>query len=267
MPPEQDVPAREDRARRLSPGKLIPLFVLLAAAALAFAFGWHRALSLEALIARRAELDGFVKSNFPAALLAYLAVYIAAVATSLPGAVFLTIAGGVLFGWLVGGIAAAFGATAGATLIFLLARNALHDFVRRRLGARLSALLDGFRADAFSYLLFLRLVPIFPFFLVNIAPALAGVRLPVFVAATAIGILPGTCAFALFGAGIDSVVAGQQDSYQACLAAGRSDCRLRFDLGVVLTPQLIAALCALGVAALIPVAVKHWRRRSSSAAH
>jgi uncharacterized membrane protein YdjX (TVP38/TMEM64 family) len=245
--------------------KAVPLLLLLAVAGLVFAMGWHRALSLDALVARRAQLESFVSNHFAGALFAYVGIYVAAVAMSLPGAVWLTIAGGVLFGWLTGGAAAAVGATIGAPLIFLLTRYALQDFVRNRFGPRLSAFSAGFRENAFSYLLFLRLVPVFPFFLVNIAPAFAAVPVSTFVAATALGILPGTFAFAVFGAGLDSVIAGQQAAYRDCLAAGGTGCRLQFDAGAALTPQLIAALVALGVVALAPVAVKRWRARSAAA--
>ncbi|MBX6426789.1 MAG: TVP38/TMEM64 family protein [Variibacter sp.] len=259
----QEAPLDRIRRRRLRIGRAVPLVLLAAGLVTALATGWHRALSLESLVARRAELDAFVNAHFAAALLAYVGLYIAAVALSVPGAVWLTIAGGVLFGWLVGGLAAALGATVGATVIFVVVRHALHDFVQRRLGPRLAAIVRGFQADAFSYLLFLRLVPVFPFFLVNVAPALAGVRLLTFVAATAIGILPATLAFAVFGAGLDSVLSGQQAAFQACLAAGRDDCRLQFEIAAALTPQLFAALCALGLAALVPVFLKRRRRPSA----
>ena len=96
-------------------------------------------------------------------------------------------------------------------------------------------------------------MPAFPFFLVNLAPALVGVKLATFVAATAIGIIPATFAFAFLGSGLDSVIAAQETVYRACLAAGRTDCRLQFDLGMIVTPQLLAALATLGVIALIPV--------------
>lgn len=253
------------RRRRLP--LAVPLLALLAAAAaLVLIMGWQRLLSLEVLVASRAQLEFFVAAHFLAALAAYVVFYVVLVALSVPGAVWLTIAGGVMFGWLIGGFAAVFGATAGGTLIFLLARDALHDVASRRLGARVAAVAEGFRENAFSYLLFLRLVPLFPFFLVNIAPALVGVRLASFVAATAIGILPGTFAFAIFGAGLDSAVASQQEAYHACLAAGRSDCRLQFDVGAALTPRLLAALVALGIVALVPVAVKRWRTSRARAA-
>src|SRR5262249_57436955 len=94
----------------------------------------------------------------------------------------------------------------------------------------------GSRADAFSYLLFLRLVPIFPFWLVNLVAALVGVRLTSFAAATALGVIPATFVFAFVGAGLSSVIAAQQAAYQFCLAAGRADCPLRFPMDAAPTP-------------------------------
>ena len=141
-------------------------------------------------------------------------------------------------------------------MIFLIARSAFGEYLTRRAGPMAARLAEGFRADAFSYLLFLRLVP-FPFWLVNLAPALFGVRLSTFVAATALGILPATLTFALFGAGLDSVIAAQESHYNACLAAGRADCRLDFDLSQVLTPTLLAgARSASRLLALIPAFVR-----------
>ena len=118
----------------------------------------------------------------------------------------------------------------------------------RRAGPRAGKLAEGFRADAFSYLLFLRLVPAFPFFLVNLVPAFAGVQLAPFVAATALGIIPGALAFAFAGTGLDSVIAAQKAAYRRCLAAGRADCQLDFNAAGILTPQLLGALIALGAA-------------------
>ena len=120
---------------------------------------------------------------------------------------------------------------------------------------------EGFRADAFSYLLFLRLVPIFPFWLVNLVPAVCGVSLATFAAATALGVIPATFAFAFVGAGLESVVVAQEAAYRACVAAGQTDCRLEFHLKTVMTPEIMAALAALGVLALIPVVVKRLRAR------
>jgi uncharacterized membrane protein YdjX (TVP38/TMEM64 family) len=207
-------------------------------------------------------IDGFVAEHRVLAVLAYIGLYIAAVALSLPGAVFLTVAGGFLFGLAAGASAAVIGATIGATIIFLVARTALGEPLLRRAGPRAAQLAQGFRNDAFSYLLFLRLVPAFPFFLVNLVPAFAGVRLLPFVAATALGVIPGALVYAFAGTGLDSVIAAQKESYDACLAAGKSGCTMTFNAADVLTPQLIGALIALGLLALVPVVVKRLRSRS-----
>ena len=219
-------------------------------------------ISLEALVRHRMVIDAFITEHRVLAVLAYIGLYTIAVALSVPGAVFLTVTGGFLFGLAVGASAAVIGATIGATLIFLIARSALGEPLLRRAGPRAAQLARGFRDDAFSYLLFLRLVPAFPFFLVNLVPAFAGVRLAPFVAATALGVIPGALVFALAGTGLDSVIAAQQAANGDCLAAGRNDCHMIFDAKDVLTPQLIGALVALGLLALVPVVVKRLRARS-----
>jgi uncharacterized membrane protein YdjX (TVP38/TMEM64 family) len=109
------------------------------------------------------------------------------------------------------------------------------------------------------------LVPVFPFFLVNLAPAFAGVRLGPFIAGTVLGVIPAAIAFALAGTGLDSVITAQKNSYYHCIAAKGPDCRMAFDPRDVLTPQLIAALVALGLLALMPVFLKYWRARSRTA--
>ncbi len=253
------------RAARMSAGRLVPLAVIVGIGIVIYAMGWHRQLSLETLVRHRAVLDDFVSAHYAAALAAFLAVYIAAVSLSLPGAVFLTISGGVLFGVMIGAAVAVVAATAGATVIFLIARSAFSPYVLRRAGPRLAKIVDGFCADAFSYLLFLRLVPVFPFFLVNLAPALVGVRVATFIGATAIGIIPATLVFASVGAGLDSVIHAQAAMYEACVAAGHSDCRLDFNPAAALTPELIGALVALGLLSLIPIAVKRAFPRKATA--
>ncbi|MGC1820370.1 MAG: VTT domain-containing protein [Pseudolabrys sp.] len=246
-------------ARRILP--LVAIVVLAGAAYIAGGGG----VSLESLVRHRAAIDDFVASHQMLAIFVYVGIYITVVAVSLPGAALLTLTGGFLFGIAVGASAAVISATVGATLIFLVARTALGEPLLRRAGPRATQLARGFREDAFSYLLFLRLVPAFPFFLVNLVPAFARVRLGPFVAATAIGIIPGAIVFALAGAGLDSMIAAQKNSYDQCIAAKGADCRLVFEPADVLTPQLIAALVALGLLALMPVAVKFWRTRSRTA--
>jgi uncharacterized membrane protein YdjX (TVP38/TMEM64 family) len=244
---------------------LLPLVLVIVLAGIAYLAVGEGGISLEALVRHRATIDTFVSGHHLLALLAYIVLYVGAVALSLPGATFLTVAGGFLFGTVIGASAAVIGATLGATLIFLVARTALGEPLLRRAGPRANQLAKEFRDDAFSYLLFLRLVPAFPFFLVNLVPAFAGVGLAPFVTATALGIIPGAIVFALAGTGLDSVITAQQNSYQQCIASGGSGCRIAFDTMDVLTPQLIAALAAVGLLSLMPVVLKHWRARSRAA--
>jgi uncharacterized membrane protein YdjX (TVP38/TMEM64 family) len=239
--------------------RFLPLAVIAVVSVTVITMGWHKQLSLVALVDRRGAIDAFVAEHRIAAFAAFAGIYALAVALSLPGAAFLTICCGMIFGAFAGGLTALVGATAGATVIFLIAKSALGGWLVRRAGRRTESLAAGFCADAFNYLLFLRLVPVFPFWLVNLVPALCGVGLATFVAGTALGIIPGTFAFAFFGAGLDSAIAAQATVYRACFSAGRPDCHLNFDPGAAVTPQLIIGLVALGVLALVPIAVKQFK--------
>src|SRR5262245_23987902 len=241
--------------------RFAPLVAILVVFAFVYAMGWHRHVSLETLVRNRAFLDSFIASHFVAALAIFIGIYITAVALSVPGAVVLTISSGILFGVIIGGLASVIGATIGATIIFLIAKTALGEHLAQRLGPLAAKLAEGFREDAFSYLLFLRLVPAFPFFAVNLVPAIAGIGLAPFVAATALGIIPATFTFAFVGAGLDSAIGAQATAYNACIAAGEVGCRLNFDLRTAITPKLIAALSALALLALVPLVVKRLRSR------
>jgi uncharacterized membrane protein YdjX (TVP38/TMEM64 family) len=239
--------------------RLWPLAALALVSGTVVAMGWHRQLSFEHLARHHEALRELIAAHAVAALAGYVALYVAAVALSLPVGLYLTVIGGALFGGVLGGTAATLGATVGAVCLFLIARSALGEHLVRKAGPLAEKLARGFRDDAFNYLLFLRLVPLFPFWLVNLVPALCGVRLRTFVAATAVGVLPATFAFAFAGAGLDSVITAQSERYRSCLAADGGDCRLEFDLAAALTPQLLTALVMLGVLALVPVLVKRMR--------
>ncbi len=243
--------------------RLLPIVAVGALSIAVVAAGWHRELSFETLARHYNSLRDIVLRHEAGAFAAFVGLYAAAVALSLPVSVYLTIIGGILFGTVVGGAAAVLGASIGAICIFLLARWALNsglgEWLMQRAGPRGRRIAQGFRADAFSYLLFLRLVPIFPFWLVNLVPALCGVGLGTFAAATFIGIMPAAFVFAFVGSGLNSAVVAQSAVYQACLASGDTHCRLTFRAGAVFTPELVAALVALGVLALVPAAVRRWR--------
>ncbi len=247
--------------------RLWPLLLLAAAAAIVLAMGWQSYLSLGELARNRDALGAFIDANLPLALLAFVALYAVTVALSVPGAAVLTLAGGLLFGWLLGGIASVIGATLGAVVVFLIARSALSEVLAARAGPWLDRFREGFKQDAFSYLLFLRLVPIFPFWLVNLAPGLLGVSFATYLITTILGIIPGTFAYSLAGNGLDSIIAAQQSAHQSCLAkmgpGGQESCPYALDPGALLTPELIAGLVALGLVALVPVMVKWFRRRAA----
>jgi uncharacterized membrane protein YdjX (TVP38/TMEM64 family) len=239
----------------------LPLALLLIVALGAVLSGAHRHLSMEQFALHRAVLTSYVESHRIAALAVFAVLYIAAVGLSIPGALVLTVMAGFLFGPLLGGAVSMASATAGATLLFLVARGSLGEAMRQRAGPRLQGLAEGFRRDAFHYLLFLRLVPVAPFWLVNLAPAFLGVRPRVFVAATALGILPATFAFAMLGAGLESAFVAHEMANAACVGEA---CRTGFNAATLLTPGLVTGLVALGVLALLPVAVKHWLRARRS---
>jgi len=223
----------------------LPLLLIILLLALFFLFGLQRYVSLVSLRAHHEWLAREVAAHLPLALLTFVLIYVAVVALSLPGATVLTLAGGWMFGQWLGTGATVVAATAGATLLFLAARTAFGDSLRRRAGPWLRRLQEGFKADAFNYLLFLRLVPLFPFFVVNLVPAVIGVPLRSFVLATAIGIIPATFVYATFGAGLGNLLAGKGE----------------ITLGQVLSPLMLTALAGLALLALLPVLHRYWRRR------
>jgi len=264
--------APEERTKPSPPASAIkrwlPLGVFVGFAGFAYWQGWFDYLTLEQVAKNRGELRTLVADHYLWAVLGFGAIYVAVTALSLPAASLITITGGFLFGWFVAGLIAVAAATAGATIVFLIAKTSFGDALRAKAGPKLTKLAKGFSDDALSYLLFLRLVPAFPFWLVNLAPAFLGVRLSTFVIGTFVGIIPGTFAFAFLGAGFDKIIAEQEMAYQACLKSGdqavRATCSFSINPGALLNTELIMAFVALGVIALIPVALKRWRSRSAA---
>lgn len=244
------------KARQTHSGKggvfrrFAPIAVIVAGLALGYALGWHRYLSLDYLAESREMLAAFVAANYAMSLAGFVVVYALAVAFSFPAASVLTVFGGLLFGWLVAGTAVAFAATAGASALFVAARSAFGDFLKKRVGGLGARLAEGFERDAFGYLLVLRLAPFFPFWVVNIAPALFGVRLRTYVTATFLGILPGCFAYSWLGQGVGSVLAAADE-------AGES-----VSISDLVTPDITIAFGALAVVALIPLGVKAYLRRA-----
>jgi len=226
--------------------RLIPLVVLAVGFALFFAFDLDRYVTFQALNDNRAILTNFVEQQGVLAILAFIVIYAVSTALSLPGGAVLTVTGGFLFGTWFGTLYAVIGATVGAIAVFLIAKTSLGEMLRAKAGPTLRKMEAGFRENALSYLLVLRLIPLFPFFLVNIVPAFLGVPLRTYALATFFGIIPGAFVFASVGSGIGSVF----DQMNA-----------EFDPASVLTPQVITALVGLAVLSLLPVAYKKFKAR------
>jgi uncharacterized membrane protein YdjX (TVP38/TMEM64 family) len=237
----------------------LPLAVIVAVAVLIVAMGWHKYLTWKEIGLNYDALTTFIDGNLGTSLLIFVGVYCAVVAMSLPGAAVLTLTGGLLFGWKIGAPATVLGAGLGAILVYLIARTSLGEALTGRAGSTIAKVREGFQSDAFSYLLFLRLVPVFPFFLVNIAAAAVGVPLGTYALATFIGIIPATLAYSYAGAGLGSVVRAQNELYAQCLARSSDACEYTIETARLVTPELLIGLGLLGLVALVPVLLKRYR--------
>ncbi|MDQ6982617.1 MAG: TVP38/TMEM64 family protein [Mariprofundus sp.] len=226
--------------------RVIPLLVLVLALVIFFAFDLGRFLGFDALAEHKAWLSAWVDAHVILAPLLYILLYIAVVAFSLPGGLMMTLSGGLLFGATVGALYAVIGATIGASALFLIAKTSLGDFLMAKAGGAVKKMQAGFSENALSYMFVLRLVPIFPFFLVNLAPAFLGVSLRVYVIATFFGIMPATFVFALTGSGLGSVLEQGGD----------------ISLTGVMTPEIMAAFAGLALLALIPVVYKRFSAKN-----
>ena len=215
-----------------------PLLAIGLAAALFFASGAHRYLTLAALREHYATLKTFVDTHYFWALALYMLAYVCVAALSLPGATVMSLLGGFLFGSAIGTVAVVLSASIGASIIFIAARTAFRDFFAARAGGFLKKMETGFNSNAFSYLLLLRLVPLFPFFIVNIVPAFTAIRLRTYFLATLIGIIPGAFAFASAGAGLGAILERGEEIKLT---------------GLLVQPEILTPIFALSILAIIPI--------------
>jgi uncharacterized membrane protein YdjX (TVP38/TMEM64 family) len=222
-------------------GKMLIGCILLAGIATFFYFDLGHYLSLESLKENRDTLLAYTASHYEIAAAVFILAYILQTAFSLPGGAILTLTGGFLFGSLMGTLFVNVGATAGATLAFLAARYLLHDWVERKFGDRLGTIQEGFANNAFNYLMTLRLIPAFPFFLVNLVSGLTRVNLGTYVLATSIGIIPGSFVFAFAGRQLGTINS----------------------LSEIASPPVLLAFTLLGLLALMPVAYQKWKKTQS----
>ncbi|MGO1119103.1 TVP38/TMEM64 family protein [Rhodovibrionaceae bacterium A322] len=229
---------------KLSFKRILPLLILIVGGT-AFWLAFGEYLSFEMLKSNRETLTAYVAENQVSAALIFMAIYALVVAFSIPGGVIMTLLGGFLFGNIEGTILVTFAATLGSLAVFLAARTAFADYFHSKVGHLLHRLEEGFQENALSYLLFLRLVPLFPFWLVNIVPAFLGVSTRVYFIGTLIGIIPGTFVFVSVGNGLGAI-----------FEEGGTP-----DLSVLFTAEVLTPILGLALISLIPVAYKKLKKR------
>ncbi len=223
-------------------GKIF-IAVLFAAAIGAFLyFDLKQYLSLEALKSNRDSLLVFTDLHYAAAVALFIGAYLVQTAFSLPGGAIMTLAGGFLFGSVLGTIFVNIGATTGATLAFLVARYLLRDWVERKFGDRLGPIQEGFAKNAFSYLMTLRLIPLFPFFLVNLVSGLTRVNIGTYAVATSLGIIPGSFVFAYAGRQLGMINS----------------------LADIVSPRVLLAFTLLGLLALVPIVYRKFTSKRNT---
>lgn len=221
--------------------RFLPLGVIGVALAAFFGLGLQRYFTLDSLAANQTAIKAFAEDNLGLSMLAIIAIYAAVTAISFPGAAVMTLLAGFILGTLYGGISVVIGATIGATIIFLAGRSAAGDVLARRGGDAVARLEAGFAKNALSYLFILRLVPLFPFWLVNLAAAAFRVPTRSYVLATFFGIMPGTFVYASVGAGFSSITESSS-----------------VGLDVLLRPAVILPIVGLVALSLLPIVFKKY---------
>lgn len=225
--------------------KWLPLVLILLCLSLFFYFNLQRFLSFDALKQHRRMLQTWTERHYLLAVIGFVSIYTISIAVSIPGATFLTLAGGFLFGIVWGSVFVVFSATLGATIIFLAVRSALSEWVAAKTGTWVEKMRTGFQRGAFEYLLFLRLVPVFPFWVVNIVPGLLGVRASTFIIATFFGIIPGSIVYVSLGNGLGYLFDQDQTP----------------NLGIIFEPHILVPLLLLAALSIMPVIYRAIKRK------
>jgi uncharacterized membrane protein YdjX (TVP38/TMEM64 family) len=224
------------------------LAVIAAVLTALLASGVTQHLSLAELELRRQELDQEIAQRPIFSLLLFVSIYLVAASTALPGVIYLTLGGGLLFGPWIGGFASLFAATAGSVVVFLACRTAFGDLIRRRAGPRIRKVEAMILGDAFSHILTLRLIPGIPMALINVAAGMVGMPLRTFVLASLAGMLPASLIFAGLGSSLGAV-----------LSHGG-----RLTPDILLQPRIVLPMIGLALLSLTPYAWRVWNRSRSS---
>ncbi len=234
----------------LSLKKLLPLLVIILVAITGSIY-LRDYLTFDSLRENREALLAWRDANFLLAALGFMAVYIVIVAFSLPGAAVASLTGGFLFGLFPGALFNIGAATIGATLIFMAARMGLGEYLSRKMEGSegvAGKIKRGLDENEVSFLLLMRLVPAFPFFVANLVPALVGTRLTRFVWTTFVGIIPGGVVYTWVGSGLGEV-----------FARGESP-----NLGIIFEPQILLPILALCALSALPVILKLFRKKETA---
>lgn len=219
------------------------------------------------LLINYTTIKSFIAERYDVALAMFTAAYVISVAMCLPTNVIMALTAGALFGGAVGGLLSIAAATLGGTIGVIALRAGFAEPVARRASARLTLVLQGLRRHAFAFLLFLRLVPIVPFFMVNVAAGISAIRLPVFALATALGIAPIVFLYTFTAERLENVIAQQAIHYRDCRLAADGVCP-DFSLSDAISFRDMAPLFALAFITVLPVLIRHgltWRAKRQSA--
>lgn len=228
-----------------NPKRFIPLILIVILMIIGYFSGFYKVLNFDNLKYHHNELVEFVNANSIMTPFLFMAIYAVATALSIPGGLFLSLLGGYLFRQPWCTLYVLIGATAGATGVFLAAKTALGSFLRKKASPYLSKISAGFQKNAASYMLFLRLVPLFPFWLVNIAPAFFDVKVRTYIWTTLIGIAPASFVYTLAGRGLNNIFESEE----------------KFSISAIFNWQLNLALICLGVLALVPIILRKWKEK------
>lgn len=223
----------------------LPLFILCAALTAFFLLGWHHYLSFETLQEHHQTLKNWTEQHYFLAMILFMLTYLVSVAISLPGAAILTLLAGYLFGTLAGSLCVVISATLGAIIIFLAIRTSLGEVLTNKASGMIKKMEPGLKANALSYMFFLRLIPLFPFWAVNIVAGVLKVPLRDYSIATFFGIIPGTVVYVMVGNTLNRV-----------LDAGN-----RPDMSIIFKPQILIPILLLAILSLVPILYKHWKKR------
>ena len=211
---------------------------------LAVIFGWTDYVSLESFRAHQIGIVKFIQSEYYVSILIFIGLYVFSTALSIPGALILTMVGGYLFGAFLGALFSLIGATLGASILFIAARSAFGELFKPKIGSSIERMRNELTKNAFFYLLFLRLAPVFPFFVVNIAPAFLNISFSNYFFASFLGMIPGAAVYALMGSGLNET-----------LVAGEG-----FDIPNI-SFEFFAGLVGLAILSLIPILIRRWKNK------